>query len=142
VGLRAGLDAMVKKKSPCFCRESDPGRPAHSSILTELLHLPYLVKIYCFCPKRLAFATLCRSSCKWWSLLPLVVQKSFISVVMKVLNIKFHLHAFTHCAINNIKVGIDGQTRPVYNFTNIRTPADSQNCVCFLIGTHHYCASC
>jgi len=35
---RAGLDAMQKRKNPCLCRESNPGRPARNlvTILTEL----------------------------------------------------------------------------------------------------------
>jgi hypothetical protein len=38
VGPRAGLDAVVKGKSPCPCGELNPGRPARNqvSILTEL----------------------------------------------------------------------------------------------------------
>jgi len=33
VGTRSGLDAMVKrKKNPCPCRESNPGRPARSLV--------------------------------------------------------------------------------------------------------------
>jgi hypothetical protein len=38
VGPSAGLDAVVKRKNPCPCQESNPGHPAHSfvTILTEL----------------------------------------------------------------------------------------------------------
>jgi hypothetical protein len=34
VGSRAGLDAVAKKKNPCLCRESNPGRPSHSLDIT------------------------------------------------------------------------------------------------------------
>jgi hypothetical protein len=42
VGLRAGLDAMAKRKIPCPCQQSNPGHPTHTqgTILTELSWLP------------------------------------------------------------------------------------------------------
>jgi hypothetical protein len=45
VGPRAGLDAEVKWRNPCPCRESNPARPAPSLVtilteLTRLLHIP------------------------------------------------------------------------------------------------------
>jgi hypothetical protein len=38
VGPRAELDEVVKRKSPCPCEESNPGRPDRSlvTILTEI----------------------------------------------------------------------------------------------------------
>jgi hypothetical protein len=38
VGPRAGLDAVVKGKSPCLCHESNPGRQAHSSATNQPKH--------------------------------------------------------------------------------------------------------
>jgi len=39
LGPRAGLDAVEKRKNPCPCRESSPGRPPHSLVIV-LTKLP------------------------------------------------------------------------------------------------------
>jgi len=41
-GSQAGLDAVMKRKNPCLCWESNPSHPVHSSItvLTEITWLP------------------------------------------------------------------------------------------------------
>jgi len=39
MGSRAGLDAVAKRKNPCPCRESNPGRTAFS-LVTILVELP------------------------------------------------------------------------------------------------------
>jgi hypothetical protein len=47
VGHKADLDTVAKRKNPCPCWESNPGRPAHSldSILTELPRLHPFVSL-------------------------------------------------------------------------------------------------
>jgi hypothetical protein len=39
VGPRTGLDAVVNRRNPCPCRESNPSRPARSlvTMITELI---------------------------------------------------------------------------------------------------------
>jgi hypothetical protein len=46
VGTRAGMDAMARRKIPCLCRESNPGRPSRSlvTILTELTQLCFALR--------------------------------------------------------------------------------------------------
>jgi hypothetical protein len=44
LGPRAGPDAMVQRKISCPCRESNPGRPAHSPSLYRLSY-PSLLNI-------------------------------------------------------------------------------------------------
>jgi hypothetical protein len=48
VGPRSGLDAVAKRKIPCLCRESNPGRPAHSLVAAppELSRLLHYRKVY------------------------------------------------------------------------------------------------
>jgi len=48
VGLRAGLDAVEKRKNPYPCREQEPGRRARS-LLTILTEISRLLCIKCTC---------------------------------------------------------------------------------------------
>jgi hypothetical protein len=42
VGLRAGTDAVEKRKDPCTCQESNPSHLAHS-LITILMELSWLL---------------------------------------------------------------------------------------------------
>jgi hypothetical protein len=49
---RANIDAVANRKIPCPCRESNPGRSAHSLVtkLTELSRLPLTAATYSTVP--------------------------------------------------------------------------------------------
>jgi hypothetical protein len=54
VGPRAGLDAAVKRKDPCPCRESNHGRPGRNSVsvLAELFYYGRVVSFVMYVTKK------------------------------------------------------------------------------------------